>query len=327
MLDPHGRRIDYLRLSVTDRCGLRCQYCLPGAFGSPEPAGQAPLSDGETVRLVRVLMSGGIRRIRLTGGEPLTRPGLTGLIGGLASLPGLQDLSMTTNGQGLAKSARDLARAGLRRINVSLDALEPERYRFITRTGSIGPVLEGLEAALASGLAPVKVNVVVARGLNEDQIPAFVRMAMGRPFHVRFIELMPLGDAGFYSRERQVSLSRMMELCGPLRPLGSAEAPIAGGPASVYRAPGMRGSIGFIAPLSAPFCGSCNRLRLSSRGLLQACLDSDGGVDLAGPMREGESDDGLARLVERCVAGKNPGHTMCGAHPGGRPGRMCAIGG
>jgi cyclic pyranopterin phosphate synthase len=326
MRDSLGRRIDYLRLSVTDRCGLRCQYCLPGDPGSPVLVGQAPLLAEEIVRIVSVLRGLGLTRVRLTGGEPLTRPGLTGLTAALASL-GLDELAMTTNGQGLARLAHPLARAGLRRVNVSLDALDESRYREITRVGRIGPVLQGLEAALEAGLHPVKLNVVVARGTNEDQIPAFVDLAMERPIHVRFIELMPLGDASFYTEGRRVPLSEMMGRCGPLHPIAAGRRPPGCGPAEVFERPGMRGSVGFIAALSRPFCASCNRLRLSSRGVLQACLDSEEGADLGNALRRGASDDDLARLAVECVSLKRPGHSMCGAGHSTRASRMCAIGG
>lgn len=309
LVDPFGRAIDYLRLSVTDRCDLRCVYCLPLLRARFSPPGEV-LSDDEVLSLVACFARLGVSRVRVTGGEPLVRPGLPDLIGGVARLPGISEVSLSTNGMLLSRLAPDLARAGLRRVNVSLDTLRPERFRAIARGGDYQAVFLGVSAALAAGLAPLKINVVVARGMNEDEVPDFVRLTERFPLHVRFIELMPMGEAGFFSRARWVSQGEILERAAPLEPIPRGEWPAGGGPARYYRRPGARGTIGIISALGCGFCDSCNRMRLSSLGVLYPCLDSGLGVDLKGPLRAGLGPEGIGELIREAVRLKPERHTM-----------------
>ncbi|TPW18867.1 MAG: molybdenum cofactor biosynthesis protein, partial [Elusimicrobia bacterium] len=247
----------------------------------------------------------------------------------LAQVPGVRDLSMSTNGALLAPLARDLARAGLRRVNISLDTLHPERFKALTRFGDLDAVLEGIDAAAAAGLGPLKLNVVVVRGLNDSEIPDFVALTERRSLHVRFIELMPMGDTGFYSEARRVPLPEMRAAAGRLEAVAEAEKPEGGGPARVYRRPGAAGTVGFISALSCGFCDACNRVRLTAQGTLHPCLDGAEGVDLRGPLRSGLDERGLAGLIEGALSRKPRGHDMASrAEAGGAGSRfMCQTGG
>jgi cyclic pyranopterin phosphate synthase len=328
MNDGFGRRIDYLRLSVTDRCNLRCVYCLPEAAARFAP-GADLLTDDEIEALARAFAAAGVTKIRLTGGEPLVRPGLPALVGRLAAIPGITDLSLSTNGVLLAGLARELKAAGLSRVNVSLDTLDAERFGRIARFGRLADVLAGVEAALGAGLAPVKLNVVAARGMNDDELGAFAALTADRPLHVRFIELMPMGDTGFFSPERRVPLAEMMAAAGALEPAAPGARPLGHGPARYYRRPGAAGTVGFISALSCGFCDACNRVRLSSTGTLIPCLDGDDGVDLRAPLRAGASPEALTDLIRDAVRAKPESHGMAARAEaaGASPRFMCSIGG
>ena len=324
--DPHGRRIDYLRLSVTDHCNLRCVYCLP-AQGVAGSASQELLSDGDIARLVRISASLGIDKIRITGGEPLVRPGIVDLFRTLAATPGLKDISLSTNGLLLSRMAADIRRAGLTRVNVSLDTLRPERFPAIARRHGLEDVMRGIRTALDVGFSPVKINVVVMNGVNSDEIPDFVALTHRLPVHVRFIELMPIGETGFFNRQRWLPLREIQARCGPLEPLSPATRPIGFGPASYFKSPGGMGSVGFISAMSCNFCSRCNRLRLTSKGRLLPCLASEVGLDLGEPLRSGAGDAEIAALIRRAVAIKPERHQM---EPDGsrvRESFMCALGG
>jgi GTP 3',8-cyclase len=328
--DSFQRPIDYLRVSVTDRCNLRCVYCLPEHYqGGTLPA--EVLTDDELLRTVTCFVRLGFSKIRLTGGEPLTRPGLVNLVRRMAALPGISDVALSTNGILLAKMAEDLARAGLRRVNISLDSLRPDRFSAITRLGKLETVLEGIDRALAAGLSPLKINVVVARGMNEDEIDDFVKLTEERPVHVRFIELMPMGETGFFTKERMVPLDEMLLKSAPLEPLPLQDWPRGHGPARYYRRPGAKGTVGFISALSCGFCSSCNRVRLSARGILVPCLDGEDGVDLRAPLRNGESDEFLQEKILQVVRNKPERHFMLERAalpvPAANPRFMCQIGG
>ena len=318
--DSHGRRLDYLRLSVTDRCNLRCVYCLPAA-GSSGVAPKDVLTPGEIERLSRLACGLGVSKIRLTGGEPLLRLDIVEIVERL-SLMGLEDLSMTTNGILLAPLAARLKAAGLRRVNISIDSLDPTRFREMTRSGDLSAVLAGLEASVSAGLNPVKVNVVVARGLNDDEIPAFVDLARKTSVHVRFIELMPIGETGFFTSERWLPLAKIQVACGILEP---CSPPKGFGPARYFRPDGAAGSVGFIGALSSNFCGNCNRMRLTSTGRLLPCLASERGEDLLGPLRAGFADEDLAALW-RCVAQAKPERHALESQAA-RERFMCSVGG
>ncbi len=324
--DPFGRRVDYLRLSVTDRCNLRCVYCLP-ASGHPFVQQTGLLTDDEIVRLASAAVSCGIAKIRLTGGEPLSRPGIAGLAARLAALPGMRDLSLSTNGMLLGGLARELRRAGVGRVNISLDTLRPRRFARITRLGGIERVLEGVDAALAAGLSPVKINVVVMKGINDDEVPDFVALSRERPLHVRFIELIPVGETGFFGPDRWLPLAKIRSRCGFLEPVPPDDAPRGHGPAVYGRAPGARGTVGFIGALSCNFCGRCNRLRLTSRGRLAPCLASDRGVDLRALLRAGADRGRIEEAFRRAVAMKPERHHMGSEGPLVQESFMCGLGG
>ncbi len=328
MRDGFNRTIDYLRLSVTDRCNLRCVYCLPELAHRFASSGDL-LSDDETVRLVEAFARLGVSKIRITGGEPLVRPGLPALVRRLAAIPGIRDLSLSTNGVLLAGLAAELKAAGLHRVNISLDTLDPARFANIARFGHLKSVLDGIEAALESGLAPVKLNVVVARGMNDDELGAFAALTDEKPLHVRFIELMPMGETGFFSAERRMPLGEMMAAAAPLAPASHDERPLGHGPARYYRRPGAAGTIGFISALSCGFCDSCNRIRLSSIGTLIPCLDGEEGVDLRTPLREGEGTESLMALIRGAIRAKPESHGMVAraSVPDSSPRFMCQIGG
>ncbi len=266
-----ARRVDYLRLSITDRCNLRCTYCMPEA-GVAARDHDAILHFEEIVAFARVAVTCGISKVRITGGEPLVRAGAPELVRMLAALPGVRDLALTTNGLLLPRFAAELRDAGLRRVNVSLDSLDPVRFARITRGGRLDDALAGLEAAFAAGFDPVKLNVLLLEGV-EDELDAFVRLTLERPLHVRFIEFMPL-DRGLVLDGGLVPAPRVLELLRTRHGLEPVGGPYGHGPARYWAAPGAPGTIGFIAAISDHFCASCNRLRLTADGRLRTCLFS-----------------------------------------------------
>lgn len=324
--DPHGRRIDYLRLSVTNHCNLRCVYCLP-AQGVAGSAAEELLSDEEIARLVRVAVNMGIDKIRITGGEPLVRPGIVNLIGTVAAVPGLKDISLSTNGMLLSKMAEDLRRAGLARVNISLDTLRPERFTEIARRRGLEDVVPGIRTALDVGFSPVKINVVVMNGVNSDEIPDFVALTRRLPVHVRFIELMPIGETGFFNSRRWLPLREIQARCGPLEPLSPAAQPIGFGPAIYFKSPAALGSVGFISAMSCNFCSRCNRLRLTAKGRLLPCLASEIGLDLGSAFRAGADDADIAALIRQVVAVKPERHQMESDGSKVRESFMCSLGG
>ena len=307
LIDKFGRTINYLRLSVTDRCNLRCVYCMPGC-GVKWVARGDVLRFEEIHHIVRVGASVGLTRVRLTGGEPLVREGVVELVRMLSKVSGLAGLALTTNGVLLSRFARSLAHARLRRINISLDTLRPDRFSQITRFGSLSDVLSGIEAALEAGLNPVKLNVVVIRGVNDDEIVEMARLTIDRPLHVRFIELMPIG--GYFTHERffpqHEILERLMEL-GRLNPIASA---VGCGPAKTFALNGSRGTIGLIGALTQAFCAQCNRLRLTATGLLRPCLDQDCGIDITPALRPFVDRERIADLLREAVSAKPKQHQM-----------------
>jgi len=309
-LDNFARPINYLRISVTDRCNLRCVYCMPPQ-GIRQRAHDEILSYEEIQRVVQAAAAIGISKIRLTGGEPLARLGLSHLVRLIAAVPGIDDISMTTNGTLLAGHADELAAAGLHRINVSLDTLQPERFRQITRRGALDDVWQGIEAAQRAGLTPIKLNVVVVRGMNQDEAADFARMTLHQPWHVRFIEVMPLGANAAWSGDGYVPLAevrqRIETALGPLEPAGG---PAGNGPARYFRLAGAVGTLGFISPVSEHFCFSCNRLRLTADGKLRPCLLSDAEIDLRTPLRAGASQAELAELLHAGIMDKPDGHHL-----------------
>ncbi|MEK6683985.1 MAG: GTP 3',8-cyclase MoaA [Nitrospirota bacterium] len=304
--DRFGRRMTYLRLSVTDRCDMRCVYCMPEE-GEPHEIRQEILTFEEIHRLVRILCRLGITHIRVTGGEPLVRRDLPVLIGMLSPMDELADLSLTTNASRLSPMAEELKTAGLNRINISIDSLDPEKFFRITRGGRLSDVLAGIDRALSAGLTPVKLNTVVMRGINDDELPDLVRFAMDRGVTHRFLEVMPLGSVGLENRAGFIpaaEIRKIIEKRYPLEPLPFHY----GSTAQDFRIAGTEAQIGIISPVSERFCSSCNRLRLTARGRLQLCLAYEDGVDLKKPLREGWSDDAISDLILKAAYQKPAGN-------------------
>ena len=325
--DTFGRELRDLRISVTDRCNFGCVYCR--ATDSPgylPPTGL--LTWDELLRLARAFLKLGIRKIRLTGGEPLLRPGLVEFIARLRDLEGLEDLALTTNGTLLAEKARPLAAAGLRRVNVSVDAIRPERFATLTRSRlSLPTVLVGIEAAQEAGLQPVKLNVVLVRGFNDADILELVDFARQRQVIIRFIEFMPLvGDDG-WSRARVVTAREIIETIHPVWPLTEIPLSISSGTARRYRFADGGGEIGIIAPVSMPFCGTCSRVRLTADGKIRTCLFSREEYDVRALMCHSKGDQDLAQSLMNIVRQKEPGHHINEPDFAPPPRTMMSIGG
>ena len=333
LIDPFQRSINYLRVSVTDRCNLRCVYCMPEQ-GIPSVPHQEILTLEEIARIIRVAAGMGLRRVRLTGGEPLVRKGVVNLVRWIGQTPGIEDISLTTNAMLLASCAHELAAAGLKRVNVSLDTLRPQRFRQITRHGDLSAVMAGIAAARDAGLSPTKLNVVLMREVNDDEIAEIASTTLEEDWQVRFIELMPFMDEqetcirdtsralGFIPSQE---VKRQIEEA--LGSLEVAESTAGGGPAKYYRLPGARGLIGFISPLSEDqFCATCNRMRLTADGKIRPCLLTDQELDLKETLRRGGSDDDLRQRVLEALHSKPDAHHL---GDGNRPRRrkMAQIGG
>lgn len=300
MQDGFNRRINYMRISVTDRCNLRCFYCRGVQDFEFIPHGEI-LSYEEILRLVRLALRLGIDRFRITGGEPLVRLGLDSLIAGITSLPGIKDISLTTNGLLLTENLAKLWTAGLRRLNISLDTLDPVQFRRITGLDGLDQVLTGLRKAVSTGFDPVKVNVVLLRGLNDgDDIERFLELTFDLPVHVRFIETMDFSPVDGYF----VSAPEIMEKIRKKYRLEEIEVPGSGPARSHFRATGMKGSLGFIAPYSYHFCGDCNRLRLSADGQLRTCLFSEKTYDLKALLRGQADDETILQAISSALAEK-----------------------
>ncbi|CAK0759464.1 GTP 3',8-cyclase [Gammaproteobacteria bacterium] len=307
LVDPFGRRIEYLRLSVTDRCDFRCFYCIPKGYkGFVAPPDW--LSAREIERLVGLFCSLGIRRVRLTGGEPLVRREIVEIAQRLGQLPGLQDLSLSTNAAHLARHAVALREAGIRRLNVSLDSLDPEVFRQITGS-ALAPVLEGLGAAQAAGFSPIKINMVVLAGLNDHQIGDMVMFCRDRGFTLRFIETMPIGESGRQGQNHFKSLVAVEAELGRNFILDPAP-PSGGGPARYVRLRDNDLTMGFITPLSQHFCATCNRVRVSASGTLYPCLGQENSVALGPLLRGRTSDDEIRETLHQAIAGKPERHTF-----------------
>ena len=312
-VDAYSRPISYLRISVTDRCNLRCVYCMPpeGVAWMPH---EAILTYEEIVEVVRAAAELGISKVRLTGGEPLVRLDIEELVRGISQVPGIDDLAVTTNGILLPRHAAQLAEAGLHRVNISLDSLRPERYESITRGGHLEDVLEGMEAARRAGLDPIKINTVVIRGVNDDEVVDLARKTMEEGWHLRFIELMPVGGGDLIGDrwlDRVVTAEEIREevesAVGRLEP---AKISVGNGPARYYRLPGAQGTLGFITPISEHFCYRCNRMRLTADGQLRPCLLSDDEIDLRTPLRAGAGVEELKGLLLQGVERKPRSHHL-----------------
>ncbi len=307
LIDSYNRHINYLRISITDRCNLRCIYCMP-KDGISLIGHDDILRYEEFLRIARIAVSKGISKIRITGGEPLVRKGLVDFIGDLSALSGIQDLSMTTNGILLSSTALALRSAGLKRLNISLDSLSPEKYQTVTRGGDINQVLAGIKAANAAGFSPLKINMVAIRGINDDEILAFARLSLEYDVHVRFIEYMPIGMENGWHEDRFVSTDEIKNTISALGHLVQIENDNGAGPAQMYALAGAPGRLGFISSLSSHFCATCNRLRLTPDGKLRTCLFSDAEVDLKAPLRQGCSDQELEQIITAAILSKPQKH-------------------
>ncbi len=315
LADSFQRPINYLRISVTDRCNLRCVYCMP-----PEGINLMSHNDiltyEEIFTLVKAAAELGIDRVRLTGGEPLVRMGLPDLVRMIGGIKTINDISLTTNGILLAKYAAELKDAGLMRVNISLDTLKPERFRQITRCGELEDTLKGIEAANKVGLTPVKINMVVMAGVNDDELPDFARKTIKDGWNVRFIEHMPVNGEG--SAADLVSVKEMKKRLEPFGELKPYKIEKGNGPAKYYRLLNAKGTVGFITPVTEHFCYQCNRLRLTADGKLRLCLLREDEIDLREPLRRGASVEELKDTITKATAAKPKGHLLAqgGVHKG-----------
>ena len=315
MLDHFGRTITYLRVSVTERCNLRCRYCMPaeGVPNCPEE-----LSREELLRAMKVAARLGIRKIRITGGEPLVRRDIVELCAGAAAIDGIQELCITTNGTLLPELARPLKEAGVCRVNISLDTLDEKKYAAITRCGSLDQAWKGLEAALDAGFEKIKLNAVLIGGFNDDEIPALAELTKQYPVDLRFIELMPMVDGGEFGPEAFIPCSTVLERLPEARPVEQD-----GGVAKLFRLPGAQGNLGLISPVSAHFCAECNRLRLTADGKLKPCLHSAAEYSI-----RGLDEEGMRTQFEAAILGKPRWHGVLSATEHSKAGRsMNRIGG
>ena len=317
MKDGQGRQIDYLRISLTDRCNLRCIYCMP-EHGVKSIPHESILTLEEVHKAIECASQLGIRHIRFTGGEPTVRKGLLSIIERTAQTPGIESVALTTNAILLPNMATDLKTAGLSRVNISLDTLDAEQYRFITRRGNLNDALKGVETALSSGLSPVKLNTVVVRSLNQDLL-SFARLTVDAPLHVRFIEYMPIGsgeDCGGcgWGLDDVVPAKEIIETIniqaqsiglGSLQP--TMATPDGWGPAQYYRLPGAQGTVGVISAISKHFCASCNRLRLTADGKIKPCLFSDTEYDIRSALRKRDEEEVLS-VFKAALSHKPSGH-------------------
>jgi len=307
--DSFGRHLHYLRVSLTDACNLRCVYCMPEDITFRPPA--ELMQDAELLTLVRVAASLGVDKVRLTGGEPTVRRGVVELVRNLRAIPGIQRMAMTTNGVKLETLAQPLAAAGLDQVNISIDTLDPVKFRRITRRGDLDEVWRGVEAAEAAGLTPVKINCVVTRGFNDDEVVNLARLTYTKPWAVRFIELMPFGTVTDFQVSQVVpSAETRARIETALGPLTAVPGHNGHDPARPFRLAGAQGEIGFISSVTEPFCEGCTRLRLTADGKLRLCLLRDDEVDLLTPLRAGADFAALQRVMTDGAYHKPWGHRL-----------------
>ena len=298
MLDKFGREITYLRLSVTDLCNLRCRYCMPEE-GVPKKDHAAMLTEDEMILAVEAAASLGIRKLRITGGEPLVKKNILSICLRAARVPGIREVCMTTNGLRLPELAVPLREAGVRRLNISLDTLDPDKYSRITRCGVLSDALAGIHAALEAGFEKIKLNAVLIGGFNDDEIEELTRLTLRYPLDMRFIELMPMGENGF-GKEAYLPYTEVLRRLPELEPLSGE-----GGAAKLYRLPGAKGNVGLISPVSAHFCSGCNRLRLTADGKLKPCLHSSAEYPI-----KGLDKAGMTAVMKEAILGKPEWHGL-----------------
>lgn len=308
MNDNFAREINYLRISVTDLCNLRCRYCMPEEGIDNKLGHQKILRLEDYARIVKVATRAGIRKVRLTGGEPLVRKNLVQLVRFIADIPEIDDIAITTNGVLFPRVAREMKAAGLNRINISLDSLKEERYGYITRAGNLSQAKLAIFKALELGLNPVKINMVVIKGFNDDEVIDFARMAHEYPLHIRFIEFMPIGDLLFWQKDRLMEADMIKAMIEKEFKLKIANDIQGNGPARYYQTEGGQGSIGFISPMSNHFCSRCNRIRMTADGMLRGCLYEKQETDLKPALAIG--DEEILRLINQTIKKKPARHHM-----------------
>jgi cyclic pyranopterin phosphate synthase len=303
MKDSFGREINYLRISLTDRCNLRCKYCMP-EDGVSKFSHDEILTLEELYEIIKAFVELGINKIRFTGGEPLARKGIVELIAKVSKLDKVKDLAMTTNGILLKEYAMDLKKAGLNRVNISLDTLDEEKYRTITRGGRLNKVLEGIEEAKRVGLTPIKINTVLIGGFNDDEIETLVNLTEKENIDVRFIELMPIGEAANWAKEKFISNNKILEKIDSLISVPREDV---SSPAVYYKLPNGKGKVGIINPISCKFCENCNRVRLTSQGRLKLCLHSNNEIDIKEALNKGQD---LKKLILESIEKKEESHHL-----------------
>ncbi len=326
LVDAHNRHLNYLRISVTDRCNLSCVYCKSERC-VPKLKHDDILSYEEILRLVKIVIPLGITKVRLTGGEPLVRKGVCDFLSRLTALEGLRDISLTTNGIFLKEKLERIKAAGIRRLNISLDTLDRDKYRKITGFDGFQDVWEGLDMAREMGFEPIKVNAVVMRGINDDEILDFARLTFKYPYHVRFIEYMPIGVTESDPFYRFVPTSSIQAQLNGFQELFPVPKDQHDGPSQRFRFRNTPGEIGFISPMSHHFCRTCNRLRLTASGRLRPCLLSNGEIDIRAPLRKGASDRELAAVFLKAALSKEAEHQLTADRPLGSAAQMSSIGG
>jgi cyclic pyranopterin phosphate synthase len=309
LIDSFSRAVTYLRVSVTDKCNLRCVYCMPEG-GLPWLRREEILSYEEIAEIVRAAALVGVRAIRLTGGEPLVRRDLSRLVAAIAAVPGIEDIALSTNGLLLEGQLGELVAAGLRRINVSLDTLRGDRFEAIARRPGLDAVLRGIDAAIDAGLSPIKLNCVVMRGRNDDELAEFAALTRERPIFVRFIELMPVHENLDMQRDAYVASDEILERIGEIGELRAVTGPSGNGPARYFAFPRAAGAVGVISPLSHDYCERCNRVRLTADGRLRLCLFGDHALDLRAPLRAGATTAQLADLLRSAMLIKPERHHL-----------------
>lgn len=316
LIDNFGREISYLRVSITDRCNYRCIYCKPEEQFEFIPHEEI-LRYEEIVEIIEEAVNLGVAKVRITGGEPLARKGVVDFIKKLKEIKKLEDISLTTNGFFLSEYAEKLKDAGLNRVNISLDSLQEEKYKRITRWGSLEKALKGIDSALKAGLLPIKINTVLIRGINDDEVEDFVRLTLGRPLNIRFIEFMPSGEKLKYNyRDKFISVLEIKESLAEKYPFRPIDINSGNGPAKYYQIKGGQGTIGFITALSQHFCKTCNRIRLTSEGKLRPCLFSNIEVDIKQAIRNAKTDDKIIRSkiirnnIGEAISIKPEGHRL-----------------
>ena len=297
MIDTYGRQITYLRLSVTELCNLRCRYCMP-EDGVCKKRHEEMLTQEEMIMAIRAAAALGIRKLRITGGEPLVKSNIVELCRAAAAVDGIEEVCLTTNGTLLPKLAAPLREAGVRRLNISLDTLDAEKFRYITRIGNLEDALAGIEASLEAGFEKIKINSVLIGGFNDDEIPSLAALTQRYPVDVRFIELMPMYDSGDFGPDAFIPYTVVTDRLPDLSPL-----PADGGVAKLYRLPGARGNVGLISPVSAHFCADCNRIRLTADGKLKPCLHSSDEISL-----KGLDYDGMVETLRSAILSKPKWH-------------------